>query len=102
MPTTAVALVAAAGVVLLWLVVSFLQPGRNRTSVELLATTALFLALGSWFVGLSVEARAEGRNWLLVPFGFLAFVFCSGLCVSSWRTVAHLLGRTGSTESATH
>ena len=77
MPTTTVALVAAAGVVVLWLVVSFLPPGRGRTSVEWLATTALFLALGAWFIGLSMEARAEGRIGLLVPFGFLAFVYSS-------------------------
>lgn len=102
MPTTAVALAAAAGVVVLWLVVSFLKPGRGRTSVELLATTVLFLALGAWFIGLSMGARAEGRTWLLVPFGFLAFVFSAGLCVSTWRTCAHLLGRSGGSESATH
>lgn len=102
MPTTAVALAASAVVAVLWLVISFLQPGRGRTSVVWLATTMLFLALGSWFIGLSIEARADGRTWLLAPFGFLAFVFSAGLCVSTWRTCAHLLGRSSSAQSATH
>jgi hypothetical protein len=102
MPTTAVALAAAGVVVVLWLGVSFLPPGRGRRSLEWLATTALFLALGSWFIGLSWEARSEGNTWLLVPFAFLAFVFTAGLCVSTWRTCAHLLRRGGGAESATH
>ncbi len=102
MPTTVVALASAAVVVVLWLVVSFLPRSVRRTSIEWLATSALFLALGAWFIGLSLEARAEGRIWLLVPFGFLAVVFSSGLCVSTWRTCAHLLGRGGGGESPTH
>lgn len=102
MPTTAVALAAAGVVLVLWLAISFLPAGRGRASLEWLATTSLFLALGAWFIGLSLEARAAGRIWLLVPFAFLAFVFSAGLLVSTWRTCAHLLGRGAGAESATH
>ena len=100
--TTTIALGAAAVLVVLWLVVSFTAPSPRRVLVEMLATTALFLALGSWFIGLSLNAHAAGHTALLIPFGFLAFVFSAGLCVSTWRTLGHLLRRSGGAESATH
>ena len=98
-------LVAACGAGLLvagWLCVSFMRPGPRRAAIEWIATTALYLTLGSWFIGLSLDARAEGRTWLLVPFGFLAFLFSAGFCVSTWRTLAQLAGAREKGTSATN
>ena len=97
--------VALAGAVLLlagWLAIVAMRPGPRRVVVEWLAATAMFLALGAWFVHLLLDARAEGRTALLIPFGFLAFTFCAGFCVSVYKTVAQLLGRSGAGQSATH
>jgi len=101
-PYTAVALCGAAILALGWLWVSFAPDGRGRALAEWIATTAMYLALASWFVGLSLDAHAEGRTALLVPFGFLMVLFSAGLCVSLWRTLAFLLGRTGTADSATN
>jgi hypothetical protein len=101
-PYTAVALCGAAILALGWLWVSFAPEGRGRAAAEWIATTAMYLALASWFAGLSLDAHAEGRTALLVPFGFLTVLFSAGLCVSVWRTLAFLLGRTAAGESTTN
>ena len=101
-PYTVVALCAAAVLAVGWLWVSFAPEGRGRARVERIATTALYLALASWFVGLSLDAHAEGRTVLLIPFGFLACLFSAGLCVSLWQTVAFTVRRGGAAESATN
>ena len=98
-------LVAAcgAGILLIaWLCVVFMAPSPRRAAIEWIATTALYLALGAWFIGLSLDARAEGRTLLLIPFGFLAFLFCAGFCVSTWRTLAQLAGAREKGTSATN
>jgi hypothetical protein len=101
-PYTVVALCGAAVLALGWLWVSFAPEGRGRALVEWISTTGMYLALASWFVGLSLDAHAEGRTALLIPFGFLTVLFSAGLLVSFWRTGAFLLGRGGAGESATN
>ena len=101
-PYTVVALCGAAILALGWLWVSFAPDGRGRAVAEWISTTAMYLTLSSWFVGLSLGAHAEGRTALLVPFGFLTVLFSLGLCVSAWRTVEFALGRTRTAETASN
>jgi hypothetical protein len=101
-PYTVVALCGAAILALGWLWVSFAPDGRGRAVAEWISTTAMYLTLSSWFVGLSLGAHAEGRTALLVPFAFLTVLFSAGLCVSAWRTVEFALGRTRTAETATN
>jgi peptidoglycan/LPS O-acetylase OafA/YrhL len=101
-PFTLVAIAAAAVLAGGWLLVVFLRPSPGRTAIEWVATTALYLTLGSWFLGLSLEAHAEARTALLIPFGFLAFLFCTGFCVSTWKTVAQVAGRDRARLNATN
>jgi len=100
--TGGVALVGVAVLAAGWLLVVLLRPGPLRAVVEWIATTGMYVALASWFLGLSLEARAEGSPWLLVPFGFLTVLFCGGLCVSLYKTCAEMLGRGSSAVGATH
>lgn len=102
-PYSLVALVGLGVLVVGWLLVVFLRPGPLRAVVEWVATTAMYVTLASWFLGLSLEAHAEGRTWALVPFGFLTVLFCAGLCVSLYKTAAQLAGRASpTTGSATN
>ena len=101
-PYTAVALCGAAVLALGWLWVSFAPDGPGRVVAEWISTTGMYLALASWFVGLSLDAHAEGRTALLIPFGFLTVMFSAGLCVSLWRTAASVLGSSRAGESATN
>lgn len=101
-PTSLAALIGLGVLVVGWLLVVVMRPSRVRAVVEWIATTAMYVALGSWFLGLSLEARAEGSAWRLVPFGFLTVLFCGGLCVSLYKTFAEILGRGSGAVSATH
>lgn len=79
--------------VALWLVVSFLSPGRARSRVAWVAATCMYLALLCLFANLFQEAR-EGESAVgMIAFGFLGAVFLGGLVVSSVKTVGELLGR---------
>lgn len=86
-----------------WLAISFMAPGRARTSLEWLATVAMYLAIGS------IMARLLHRFWiadneaLIGAFGFLCFVFGSGLVVSCVFLMRALAGRSaGAGAGAVH
>ncbi len=101
-PATAVALGAVAVLLVCWLCVSFMRPGRGRATLEWIATTAMYAALVAWFAGLSLGAHEAGRTLLLIPFGTLLVLFSLGLLVSLSKTVAHVAGRGSAEASATN
>jgi hypothetical protein len=83
---------AFAIVVLLWLVISFRESGPGRNVLEWLGATHLFIALGSFFLYLVLEARADESTVRLVAFGFLLLVFSIGFIVSLVHTLRALAG----------
>jgi hypothetical protein len=93
---------AVAVVVVLWLVVSFLAPGRRRDVLEWLAATGLFVALGMLFLNLILRAREADNTFALVAFGFLGVVFASGFCVSLVMTLRSLRGPAKGQASSTN
>jgi hypothetical protein len=93
---------AAALLVALWLVVSFMPPGRRREIVEWIAATSMYVALLMLFTNLVLRARASDSTLGLVAFGFLWIVFAGGLLVSAWNTVRSLRGAPKAQASATH
>ena len=94
---------AAALLVALWLVVSFMAPGRRRESVEWIAATSMYVALIMLFTNLVLRARASDSTLGLVAFGFLWIVFAGGLLVSAVNTVRSLRGGAKvQVQSATH
>jgi hypothetical protein len=101
-PFAIVALCGVGVVLAAWIAVFLLPPGRARDRVAWIGANGFFLTLAAWFLRLAFDARADGRTWLLVPFAFFAFLFCTGLLVSLWKTAAELLGRGEEGASATH
>lgn len=89
-------------VLLLWLVISFTQPGRGRSLLEWLGATHLYVALGALFLKLVLDARADGSTLGQVAFGFLLVVFVLGFCVSLVNTLRALGGAGGQSDGATH
>lgn len=98
-------LVGAAGaalVVVAWLVVSFLKPGRGHLLVSRLGAIGLYVVLGSFFTYLTQNAWAD-RSWVrLFPFGLLLFVFVSGFGISVWKWFQALGAAGASVDSASH
>ncbi len=92
------ALCAFGVVVVAWLAVSFMSPGRPRATGVWIATIALYASLFAFFLGNSLGAWSEGKTAPLVAFGFLCALFALGLVVSLGRFVAHLTGAKGSGE----
>ncbi|MBW2269896.1 MAG: hypothetical protein JRH16_15090 [Deltaproteobacteria bacterium] len=82
-------------VVLLWLVISFSDPGRGRSLLEWLAATHLYVALGALFYKLVLDAWADGSLVGQIGFGFLLLVFALGFCVSLVNTLRALGGGAG-------
>jgi hypothetical protein len=101
-PFSLVAAVGATILVIGWISIVILKPSPARDLLGWIGATALYLALASWFVGLSLEVWHEQRWALLVAFGFLAFMFSTGLLVSLYRTVLQIAGRSSATQSATN
>ena len=93
---------AAAILVVLWLVVSFMAPGRRREIVERVAATCMYVALLMFFTNLVLRARTADNTLGLVAFGFLWIVFAGGLVVSAVSTVRSLRGASKEAASATH
>lgn len=93
---------ALGALVLGWLVVSFLPPGRNQRLVARLAAAAMYLAFACLFTQLTQSNWEKGRAVLFVPFGFLLGIFVVGFV---WTLVkfARELGSGGeSAASASH
>ncbi len=93
---------AAALLVALWLVVSFMDPGRRREIVEWAAATSMYVALLMLFTNLVLRARASDSTLGLVAFGFLWVVFAGGCLVSTVNTLRSLRGAAKEQASATH
>lgn len=85
--------------VVLWLVVSFSEPGRRREVLEWLAATSLFVALSMLFLNLVLRSRETDNTLGLVAFGFLLLVFSSGGVVSLVN-VFRALGESGGKSQA--
>jgi len=101
-PLTLVGVVAAGLLVLGWLVVSFSVPGHNRTVIEWLSATAMYVALLTLFVHLVQNAIEADSTVALVAFGFLCVLFGGGLLISVYRTLAAIRGAEDSGPSATN
>ena len=93
---------AVAVVVAAVLGAAFSPPGPRRSLVEWLGSSALFVALLSFFVHLALRAQAAGSAFAVVAFGLLVAFFAAGLTVCVWKTVAVMRGRSGAGPSATH
>jgi len=93
---------ALAVLVVGWLVVSFSEPGRNRTVFEWLSATAMYAVLFLLFVHLVRDAIEDGSTVRLVAFGFLCVLFAGGLAVGLYQTFAASKGEGDSGSSATN
>ncbi len=87
---------------LLWLLVSFSEPGPRRDVLEWLGATAMYVALLALFLNLISTAREAGNTLALLAFGFLAVLFGIGLVVSLVNTVRSRQGRGKRQSSATN
>ncbi len=87
---------------LLWLLVSFSEPGPRRDVLEWLGATAMYAALLALFVNLTNAAREADNTLALVAFGFLVVVFGIGLVVSLVNTVRSRQGLGKGQSSATN
>ncbi len=87
---------------LLWLLVSFNEPGPRRDVLEWLGATAMYVALLALLLNLISTAREAGNTLALLAFGFLAVVFGIGLVVSLVNTVRSRQGLGKGQSSATN
>jgi hypothetical protein len=85
-----------------WLIVSFTSPSRNRTIIEWMSTTAMFVAILTIFVKLTLSAHDSGHVFAMWAIGVLCLLFGGGLLVSTWKTVAALGAEKKSESSATN
>jgi hypothetical protein len=85
-----------------WLVVSFAPPGRNRTIVEWLSTTAMYAAILTIFVSLAMRAHASGHVFAVWAIGLICVLFGGGMLVSVWKTLTALGAEKKSESSATN
>jgi O-antigen ligase len=76
-----------------WLAVSFLAPGKVRSRVARIAATCMYLVLLCLFVNLFQNALRDESLLGMIAFGFLSAVFIGGLVVSTAKTVGELTGR---------
>ena len=79
--------------VIAWLAVSFLAPGKARARVAWVAATCMYLALLCLFTNLFQEAFHAESMLGMIAFGFLGAIFLCGVVVSSFKTVGELIGR---------
>jgi hypothetical protein len=98
----AVGFTALGLLVLGWLVVSFLAPGRTQRLAARLSAAALYLALACLFTQLTQQNFAKGRAFLFVPFGFLLGIFVTGFFWTLVKWVRELATAGDSSASATH
>jgi hypothetical protein len=76
-----------------WLAVSFLPPGRARSRVAWVAATCMYLALLCLFANLFQSALREESMLGMLAFGFLGVVFVGGVVVSAVKAVGQFVGR---------
>ena len=87
---------------LLWLLISFSEPGPRRDVLEWLGATAMYAALLALFVNLTSAARESDNTLALVAFGFLTLVFGIGFIVSLVNTLRSRRGLDKGQSSATN
>ena len=80
--------------VIAWLAVSFLAPGKTRSRVAWVAATCMYLALVCLFTNLFQEAFHAESLLGMIAFGFLGVIFIGGVLVSTVKTVGQFIGRT--------
>lgn len=76
-----------------WLVVSFLAPGKARSRVAWVAATCMFLALLCLFTNLFQESFHAESMLGMIAFGFLGAIFIGGVLVSTVKTVGQFIDR---------
>ena len=76
-----------------WLIVSFLAPGKVRSRVAWLAATCMYLTLLCLFANLFQAALREESMVGMIAFGFLGAIFIGGVVVSAFKTVGEFIGR---------
>jgi uncharacterized membrane protein len=76
-----------------WLVLSFLAPGKVRSRLAWVAATFMYLALLCFFTFHFQEAFRGESVALMIAFGFLTLIFLAGLLVSGVKTVGEFIGR---------
>ena len=76
-----------------WLAISFLAPGKIRSRVAWVAATCMYLALVCLFTNLFQNALREESMLGMIAFGFLGAIFIGGVVVSTFKTVGELVGR---------
>ena len=76
-----------------WLTVSLLAPGKARSRVAWVAATCMYLALLCLFTNLFQVALLEESLLGMIAFGFLGAIFLGGVVVSTFKTVGELIGR---------
>jgi hypothetical protein len=79
--------------VLGWLAVSLLAPGKARSRVAWVAATCMYLALLCLFTNLFQEAYHAESLLGMIAFGFLGAIFLGGVLVSTFKTVGQFIGR---------
>lgn len=85
--------IAAASIVFVgWLIVSFTAPSRNRTVIEWLSATAIYLGLSTFFVSIAIEQQEKGNTLAVIALGLLCVLFGGGLLVAAWKTVMAFSG----------
>jgi len=95
--------IAAASIVFVgWLIVSFTAPSRNRTVVEWMSATAIYLGLSTLFVSIALDQHEKGNTVLVVALGLLCVLFGGGLLVAAWKTVMAFRSGKRSETSATN
>jgi hypothetical protein len=95
-------IVSGSVLVLGWLVVSFTPPSRNRTLIEWLSATAMYVAILTIFVSLGLRAHASGHVVAVWAIGLLCVLFGGGLLVSAWKIVSAVGGKKKAESSATN
>ena len=76
-----------------WLAVSFLAPGKARSRVAWVAATCMYLALVCLFTNLFQEAFHAESLLGMIAFGFLGVIFIGGVLVSTVKTAGQFFGR---------
>jgi len=85
-----------------WLIVSFARPSRSRLVVEWLSATAMYVAILTIFVRITLNAHADGKVFATWAIGLLCVLFGGGLLVSAWKALAALGSEKTGPTSQTH
>jgi O-antigen ligase len=85
--------------VVAWLAVSFLAPGKTRSRLAWIAATCMYLALVCLFTNLFQEALRAESLLGMIAFGFLGAIFIGGVVASAVKTVGQFAGRGSASRS---